>query len=788
MRAWSLPLDAPLTLTLATDSGSADFNPDDDQIWQLRLSDSDPKGLELHTTFGLRAKSMRVLPAFELEGELRHDLDTFAAPPLVHTWLPAYISLSFYPYKKLHVMAEYWARSSSLIAGRYTVRNLGEGAIQSGLRLYGILMSGENAQPIRTEIENGVQILSGRTDDLHPVIFLEGGAKREPAAYPALGVHTILEPDQTHSWIWAQSAEPSLAQGFKNCRVMMATNWDAEVARVLMQGSHLVDVQTGNPDWDAAFWAAQREAEMLFVRPSLRYKNAFPIKSRNVKDGNSAWEPADPWESYYLALQILPASPEYVKGYLQVVLRAQGAEGHIPALLDFRSAREGWLHPPILAQLAARFYKRTEDLDLLKTAFPALLTFFERWFDEAHDRDADGFPEWDHVNQAGYKSWPAFSPWYEWTNGLDIKTAETIDLASLLILEGASLVEIALAIEQLDAVESVQKRVHLLRDRIEQSWSKAGGYKHVDYYLHESVPGRRLGVRRGSFTLKINREYDPAVRVLLQVEGPEDRARGLIVRIHSRGRRGPGRVEQYDFKHFDWFLNCGYLTSDKPSAEISKIELEGIDRKFKTTVSLADYSRDDITLLMPLAAGVPSEGRAGVLLDRFIMNPDRFWRAGGLPSIPADDPGYQETNGKDSASINMLRNHWVAEGMLRYGFQNEAGELLRRLLGSVIHTLKSEHAFYSGYNPDVDQIMRSNGPAGGLTPLSLLLDILGVELVTARKLYIKPGNPLGMPVSFTWLGLQITCNSNETVVSFPDGEVVEISGDARQLVQQIELE
>jgi hypothetical protein len=786
MRTWSLPFDAPLTLTLSVDTSSAEFNPDDDQIWQLGLSENDPKGLELNTTFGLRAQSMRILSAFELDGELRHDLNTFASPPLIHTWLPSYISLSFYPYLTLHIKAEYWARSSSLIAGRYTVRNLGEGMIQPGLRLYGILMPGENARPIRTEKENGVQILSGQTDTLHPVIFLEGGAEREPAAYPALGVHTTLEPDQSHSWIWAHSAETSMAQSFRNCREMMAVKWDAEVARSLIEGNHLVDIQTDNPDWDAAFWAAQREAEMLFVRPSRRYKNALPVKSHKVNDGSTEWEPANPWESYYLALQILPASPERVKGYLEGILRMQDAKGNIPTLLDFSNPREGWLHPPILAQLVVRLYRRIEDLNVLKTAFPALVAFFERWFDDTHDRDADGFPEWDHVNQAGYKSWPAFSPWYEWANGLDIKTAETIDLASLLILEGAALVEIALALEQPDAVERVQNRINLLKDRIDQSWSRTDGYKHVDYYLHESVPGHRLGVRRGSFTLKVNREFDPAVRVLLQLEGPEDGARGLIVRIHSRGRRGPGRVEEYKYKHFDWFLDRGYLTSEKPSAEISKIELKGIDRKFKTTVSLADYSRDDITLLMPLAAGVPSEERAGRLLDRVIMNPDRFWLTGGLPSIPADDPGYKVTPGNDSASINMLRNHWVAEGMLRYGFRNEAGELLRRLLIPVIQTLKCEHAFYSGYDPEGEQILRCNGPAGGLTPLSLLLEVLGVELITPRKVYIKPGNPLGFPVCVSWLGLMVTCNSRETVVSFPDGEVVEITGEARQLVEQIE--
>jgi hypothetical protein len=274
------------------------------------------------------------------------------------------------------------------------------------------------------------------------------------------------------------------------------------------------------------------------------------------------------------------------------------------------------------------------------------------------------------------------------------------------------------------------------------------------------------------------------VRLVLQVEGREDRAHEIKVRIFSRGRRGPSRVERYGFDDFDWFLGCGYLTTDKPSAGIEKIEVVGIDRKFRTTISSGDYARDDITSLLPLAAGVTSAPQADVLVEYVLKNPQRFWRSGGVPSVPADDPDYSTAEDKVTASAHLLRNHWLAEGLLRYGFREEAAELLTRLMTSVVKTLREEHRFYARYDADREVVLRENVTAAGLSPFNLLLKVVGVELITPWKVRVRPGHALGRSIRLKWRGLEVTCHPDATLVRFPDGGIAEVTGSHEQLVEQ----
>ena len=60
MRKWNLKAGDPLALNLAADARLGPTDYFDDQIWELRIGGGDPPALALQTTFGLRARSMRV--------------------------------------------------------------------------------------------------------------------------------------------------------------------------------------------------------------------------------------------------------------------------------------------------------------------------------------------------------------------------------------------------------------------------------------------------------------------------------------------------------------------------------------------------------------------------------------------------------------------------------------------------------------------------------------------------------------------------------------------------------
>ena len=46
-------------------------------------------------------------------------------------------------------------------------------------------------------------------------------------------------------------------------------------------------------------------------------------------------------------------------------------------------------------------YQHTLDTDFLREIQPGLHAFAQCWFTAEHDRDLDGFPEWDHPMQTG---------------------------------------------------------------------------------------------------------------------------------------------------------------------------------------------------------------------------------------------------------------------------------------------------------------------------------------------------------------------------------------------------
>ena len=64
MRDWSLAPGDPLCLTLAADSRLSIPDYLNDHIWELIMGGGDPAALALRTTYGLRAKTMRLFLRF----------------------------------------------------------------------------------------------------------------------------------------------------------------------------------------------------------------------------------------------------------------------------------------------------------------------------------------------------------------------------------------------------------------------------------------------------------------------------------------------------------------------------------------------------------------------------------------------------------------------------------------------------------------------------------------------------------------------------------------------------
>jgi glycogen debranching enzyme len=115
-----------------------------------------------------------------------------------------------------------------------------------------------------------------------------------------------------------------------------------------------------------------------------------------------------------------------------------------------------------------------------------------------------------------------------------------------------------------------------------------------------------------------------------------------------------------------------------------------------------DLRRQEIIGFLPLWAGVASRERAEILV-RTLTDPEKFWRRFGVPTLSADDPGYEphirrccQWNG----AVWLEWNYLVFSGLRRYGYHEIARDLADRMLSAVSTQLSRNHRFWESYSPD----------------------------------------------------------------------------------------
>ncbi len=115
-----------------------------------------------------------------------------------------------------------------------------------------------------------------------------------------------------------------------------------------------------------------------------------------------------------------------------------------------------------------------------------------------------------------------------------------------------------------------------------------------------------------------------------------------------------------------------------------------------------DLRRQEIIGFLPLWAGVASPERAKTLVQK-LTDPKKFWRRFGVPTLAADDPGYEpqirrccQWNG----AVWLEWNYLVFSGLRRYGYDEVARELGERMVDAAATQLSRNHRFWESYSPD----------------------------------------------------------------------------------------
>jgi hypothetical protein len=783
MREWNLKAGDPLSLTLAADARLSTTNYCDDQIWELSLGGGEPPSLALQTTFGLRARSFRIFPQFIEKDLVRVDQNSFNITPTIRQFAPNYINLTFSPFTEIEVRLEYWIPESQAAACRMSIKNASHTTRYIRLEWVGLLMPSESGERMAAKELEGAPVLVGKSGTIHPLLFMTGGPKLGAGPFPSLYLDLELQPQEKHKMVWAHAALSSPEASLQMAQKYTAVNWDAEMTRIDISNSGLVEVFTGEPDWDAAFSLAQKTAFGLFhsspsslPHPSFvqarRPTHGFSLRGDGLDYGHG-WSGQTPFDTNYLTGLLLPASPDLVKGLLDNFLATVSDEGFIDWKPGLAGQRSKILATPLLAHLAERLYEANQDQDYLKKIYPTLQAFLENWFKTENDRDKDGIPEWSHPMQSGYEDNPLFSSWSAQGQGTEINTAETPSLCAFLIQECLSMVRLATILGEEAAVEIWDQHSAVLRAAVEVSWASENSlYRYWDRDSHFSPSSQLLAIRRGSGAITINRTFDQPVRVIIKVKSSPDRPHHPLASIHGTGLNRQHLVERVLPASFRWYLDQGTATSSRVYHQLEYLLFEGLEEGDQVSVRTVGFEWNDHTLLLPLWARIPAAERVQELVENTITSQQKFWRPYGLPALPVDTAGPDNL---EKHSVYLPWNTLIGEGLLAYGYQKEAAVLLTRCMGAVIQSLKRDGCFRKVYHAESGQGSGEQNALEGLAPLGFFLDTLGVKIYSPKRVGLRGINPFPWPVTVKYRGLNVMRHMDKTTVIFPDGTTTTVT-------------
>ncbi len=793
MRDWSLTPGDPLYLSLAADARLCQPDYLNDHIWEVELGavDTERAFVSLFTTFGLRARAMRIFLRFTENNVSVTDPNTFAVKPSLRRFYPNFLTLDFVPFENLQVTTEYWVPESHAVAGRVTLVNKGTAVRQIKLEVCAALspLDGQSIIPTQQQLAN---ILAGQTSGIAPVIFMTGGPKHGTGTHASLLLDLELGPGATRQIAFAEAALDTVAASFELARHSAARPWEAERARIeLLNTSQTLDIRTGDLDWDATLAFSQTAALGLFFGESEHLPHPSFVTARHTDNGFSrkgdgadhppSWNGQVPLDAYYLS-SILYGAPQVTKHLILNFLSTQDEDGEVDGKPGIAGQRGKILAAPLLASLTWKYYQATEDEAFLAEVFPKLIRFFWSWFSSAHDRNRDGSPEWDNILQTGFDDNPIFDVWHPWSQGLDISLVHSPSLEAMLYHEAKSIAKIANKLGKPDEeTVLVAAQAEVLKASLIAGWNpNQSFYSYRDRETKQVSTGRVIAKKRGDGNMRPKEEFETAIRLLVEIQTKNPAAKRPEVEVSEFFSRTKGEVETIQGHQFQWRTGGLVATTQKLFTRVGRVSVTGLDEKDKIVVRLIDTTSEDLTLALPLWAGVPEAQQANALIGRNMMTADRFDRPFGLPSLPVSpDPDADPV----SMSVLLPWNQLIGEGLLAYGFRSEATRLTAHLMNAVIQNLKQNRSFYQRYHAEKGTGIGERNSLQGFAPVGLFMQALGVAILSQRKVKLEGRNLFPWPVTIKYKGLTVVRGLEQTVVTFSNGESVIVKEEARCIVE-----
>ncbi|MDY6846221.1 MAG: hypothetical protein SVP52_03700, partial [Chloroflexota bacterium] len=711
---------------------------------------------------------------FIYENQRISNPDDFVHPPKVTNYTPSSVQIEA-KYRD-HFEFEFicYLPEPDVLTGSIQIRNLQAIPINITVQLAVKLVPMGKGQPSHPEKWGGNQFLAGKTDTLEPILFMTGGPSAINNPFPALSLQLDIEAQHVQDVSWVLVSKESKTKGLEKARAITTSSWRFGFqANVKRDQRQTIQIETGNPDWDAAFLLAQVNARTHFVRPA-KDENEFGFIKTRLPD-HTSFNQEDPYLSdsltnldlYHLSQVLMPASADMFAPLLEkhVIHQIERRKPN-PEDKDFPSkkTKNG---SPILATTVLAVYEITKNNDFLSTLYPFLTEFFRSWVSDHALGNEKEHLVWDTPAQLQIDTGLyTYDFWETYCKGLDITKAESPALYAMLYREAKALYKISKTMGERAQQRYFSRWQKELFKRLEDCWhedDEAYGYQDIQSHLSPSQELHFTG--RVKNDVEVKKTFIKPQRLQCHIIASDEHTRACTVKIKGLSTTGEKIEEVFKSQNILWVLGQAHLTTENLFGDLVSISFEGFTPDDQFILESADFTQQDITCLLPLWADAGSHAHRQSLASGWLDSHRKSFSYGipetwlGKQALPEDLP----------IRVNVLWNTLIIDGIAQQGKNKTAASLYTNLMDAIIHGLKNYDGFYPLFDHKNGRPTGQYNALSGLIPIQLFLKIAGIKLFSPNKVAVWGRNPFPWSIEVHWRGLSLIKEQSYTSITFPNG-------------------
>ncbi len=796
LRRQSIAPDRPFDFPLAADARISKTDYCDDQAWVARLGVRDEAAIALQTQYGGRAGLVSLVPMWRIDDRVIYQTRAYHKRPAVTAFAPNFIQVEAAPRPELELVARFVALESRAAGGEFALRNLSDAPIELQLDLFGHVVINERNQTLNvlTMADYSLALHLGQIGNLNPVATLEGASidiYGGRISSPKLGRRIVLAPGADARLPFVVAGLPDMRDSYSVAMNLLSRPWERYFEQIDQSAAAIPKISTGNADRDLLIDLSYAQLIKSFMDPTEHLPHCSLVASRAGNRGWSrrgdgsdhvrAWSGQDPTFVYQATKASANIDADLAKAIIRNYLSVQDQTGGIDRQPGLGGQRQGVLLTPILARLSLWLARQTDDRDFAAEALPALAGYFGSWL--ATDGDDDGVPEWQSERQMGYIAFPTFGRGQAWAQGADIRQMESPDLLAYLISEADALRQMAALVGDEATAEVMAEKQDELEAHLEEFWD-GKRYTYRDRDSHHTSDGRHLLQRgAGDQVHEIGQSLPSPARLMIRVVGGVSQRPRIALKLEGKDESGANCTIEAPVGDFVWQNRQGVYTTRQPLSHVERIAIRGLSRVYKVYVRTIDYSKLDINALLPLITGRLSPDRAAALVET-ALDDAHFLRPNGLTMVSASDRDYDPSNARGGGGIWLYWLTLVCEGMVKAGHTKAAADIVKRVLDMLARVLERDGKLAQFYHADEAKGFGEEHHIGGIAPLSLLHELIGIRIIAPDKVWTGGEFGWGEPISIEQHGLTVSRASDEIRIDFPSGHSETLPGDAPwQLVQ-----